>query len=302
MHVTRVRYWILAILLFLYLAGVLILSAVTLHEPRNSGNGKQSDRVQQYSRIKNYEYGIPGLRPPLRRSKIQWCSELKYMDPPKPPVALVSFPGSGNTWLRYLLQQATGYFTGSIYKDYGLLKNGFPAEYVSNGSVLVVKTHEWGQDARKIFSKAVLLVRAPGAAIQAEFNRQSGGHIGFASPDRYKRTKGKYWQQFVTDKLESWKQTNLDWLYNFTGPTHVIFYEQLVDNLEHTLKSIIEFLDISVDASLFRCAIERKEGIYRRKRRVLNFDPYTEDMKKKLEDVQQKVYEAIYNFATPSKR
>lgn len=36
MHVTRVRYWILAILLFLYIAGVLFLSAVTLHEPKNS--------------------------------------------------------------------------------------------------------------------------------------------------------------------------------------------------------------------------------------------------------------------------
>ena len=27
---------------------------------------------------------------------------------PGPYVALASFPGSGNTWLRYLLQQATG--------------------------------------------------------------------------------------------------------------------------------------------------------------------------------------------------
>jgi hypothetical protein len=191
-----------------YLAGVLILSAVTLHEPKASANGRvshhtarnktqldptlqQSDRGQQLSRLKNYEYGIPGLRPPLRRSKIQWCTELKYVNPPRTPVALVSFPGSGNTWLRYLLQQATGFYTGSVYKDYGLLKNGFPAENVANGSVLVVKTHEWGQNARKIFSKAILLVRAPGPAIQAEFNRQSGGHIGFASPDRYKRTKGK---------------------------------------------------------------------------------------------------------------
>lgn len=77
-----------------------------------------------------------------------------------------------------------------MYKDYGLLKNGFPAESVANGSVLVVKTHEWGVNARSKFSKAILLVRGPGPAIQAEFNRQSGGHIGFASPDRYKRTKG----------------------------------------------------------------------------------------------------------------
>lgn len=60
-----------------------------------------------------------------------------------------------------------------------------------NGSVLVVKTHEWGEMARKPFVKAILLVRAPGAAIQAEFNRQSGGHVGFASPERYKRTRGK---------------------------------------------------------------------------------------------------------------
>lgn len=60
-----------------------------------------------------------------------------------------------------------------------------------NGSVLVVKTHEWGANARKAFAKAILLVRAPGPAIQAEFNRQSGGHVGFASPERYRRTKGK---------------------------------------------------------------------------------------------------------------
>lgn len=30
------------------------------------------------------------------------------MDPPGKTIALASFPGSGNTWLRYLLQQATG--------------------------------------------------------------------------------------------------------------------------------------------------------------------------------------------------
>lgn len=132
-----------------------------------------------------------GLRAPLRKVKIQWCTELHYFQPPRKTMALVSFPGSGNTWLRYLLQQATGIYTGSIYKDYGLLKNGFPAESVMNGSVLVVKTHEWGPLARKPFAKAILLVRAPAAAIQAEFNRQSGGHVGFASPERYKRTRGK---------------------------------------------------------------------------------------------------------------
>lgn len=109
----------------------------------------------------------------------------------KPITALASFPGSGNTWLRYLLQQATGVFTGSVYKDYGLLKSGFPAESISNSSVLLVKTHEWGSHTWDKFGKVILLVRDPAKAILAEFNRQSGGHVGFASPDRYKRTKGK---------------------------------------------------------------------------------------------------------------
>lgn len=109
----------------------------------------------------------------------------------KPIAALASFPGSGNTWLRYMLQQATGILTGSVYKDYGLLKSGFPAESISNTSVLLVKTHEWGNIVHNKFGKAILLVRDPAKAILAEFNRQSGGHVGFASPDRYKRTKGK---------------------------------------------------------------------------------------------------------------
>ncbi|GJQ80682.1 hypothetical protein Trydic_g9265 [Trypoxylus dichotomus] len=300
---SRTRVWALGILLLLYLIGVLLLSAVTLHEPKgNSFSTKVSEYGQQISRSKHLEYGVSGLRPPLRRSKIQWCSELRFLEPPQVPVALASFPGSGNTWLRYLLQQATGIYTGSVYKDYGLLKNGFPAESIMNGSVLVVKTHEYGPPARRPFSKAILLVRAPTPAIQAEFNRQSGGHIGFASLERYKRNRGKYWQQFVAEKLISWRQTNLDWLRNFTGPTHVIFYEQLVKNVANTVKTILDFLELPVSDELFNCALDRKEGIYRRKRRALAFDPFTADMKRMIEKEQRRVYEEIYNFAMPARK
>ena len=40
-----------------------------------------------------------------------------------------------------------------------MLKNGFPGENLANGSVLVVKTHEWGPEARQPFNKAVILGR-----------------------------------------------------------------------------------------------------------------------------------------------
>ena len=74
-----------------------------------------------------------GLPPMSRKSgrfpEISWCKPLGYRAaiPQRDSViALASFPGSGNTWVRYLLQQATGIITGSIYKDHALLRNGFP--------------------------------------------------------------------------------------------------------------------------------------------------------------------------------
>lgn len=36
-----------------------------------------------------------------------------------------------------------GILTGSVYKDYGLLKSGFPAESISNSSVSIQKCVKW---------------------------------------------------------------------------------------------------------------------------------------------------------------
>lgn len=234
--------------------------------------------------------------------------------------ALASFPGSGNTWLRYLLQvtfynenyqypgyiyliiknsrilllqQATGIYTGSVYKDYGLLKSGFPAESISNSSVLIVKTHEFGPKAWAFFKKAVLLVRDPAKAILAEFNRQSGGHVGFASIDRYKRTNGRYWMKFVHTKLINWQNTNLAWGLNFTGDVLIVYYEDLVDNVEKTLRDILNFLNFKINEELLSCAVKRKEGIYRRKKRLLNFEPFTTSMRKMIEKKRIQVYEEL---------
>jgi hypothetical protein len=42
--------------------------------------------------------------------------------------ALVSFPGSGNTWVRYLLDTASGVFTGSVYIDRKIISKGMQAK------------------------------------------------------------------------------------------------------------------------------------------------------------------------------
>jgi len=37
---------------------------------------------------------------------------------------LVSYPGSGNTWIRHLIEQASGIYSGSIYGDIKLYTGG----------------------------------------------------------------------------------------------------------------------------------------------------------------------------------
>lgn len=101
------------------------------------------------------------------------------------------------------------------------------------------------------------------------------------------------WQQFVIDKLSAWKSMNLDWLRNFTGPTHVIVYEQLVTDIEYTLRSLLDFIKLPVTEEQMKCALERREGIYRRKRRIFNLDPYTNSMKMMLKVEQEKVLQEI---------
>ncbi len=57
------------------------------------------------------------------------------------PVLLKSFPGSGNTWVRGLLEQVTGICTGSFECDRVLKRGGFSGENIQSGSVLVTKVH-----------------------------------------------------------------------------------------------------------------------------------------------------------------
>lgn len=100
-------------------------------------------------------------------------------------VALVSLPGSGNTWLRGLLERATGVCTGSLFCDKILHGGGMCGEGLRDG-VLTVKTHDtqlqwtdmkykdgkWS-DSRPFFNAAIVLVRSPFKALVAEWNRQN---------------------------------------------------------------------------------------------------------------------------------
>ena len=100
-------------------------------------------------------------RGPLEREK---CSFMNGTN--RHPIGLASFPGSGNTWVRGLLQKVTGYCTGSLYCDRDLRRHGFAGESITGPSVLVTKTHKPNPRTslsvtNSSFSKVIFIIRDP---------------------------------------------------------------------------------------------------------------------------------------------
>ena len=114
-------------------------------------------------------------------------------------VAMPSFPGSGSTWARTALEQATGIYTGSVYCDKKLKSKGFVGERVVSANVLTVKTHF---PSRELFPKAkefrdpnkykditavILLVRNPLDSFISYWNilQTRGSHVAITAPDHF---------------------------------------------------------------------------------------------------------------------
>jgi hypothetical protein len=149
-----------------------------------------------------FVYPINKSRQYENKSIGQWCSELHLINKLSSEdenlvTALASFPGSGNTWLRFILQQATGIYTASVFSETLSLTNGIPLQMINstltigkpprviNSSALVVKTHYHGLKEYDLYDKAVLLIRDPLKSILAEYNREGAGKTGTLSKEAF---------------------------------------------------------------------------------------------------------------------
>ncbi|CAG5096594.1 Oidioi.mRNA.OKI2018_I69.XSR.g14692.t1.cds [Oikopleura dioica] len=200
-------------------------------------------------------------------------------------IMLASFPGSGNTWTRYVIERATGYFTGAVANDSSLFAGGFVGEYEHQnaGTTILVK----GRAHRNIKEQdgAVLLIRNPFDAILAEFNRNhGGGHTGHAAKEAFyaKNTKeiwpGKdkrAWYPLVLDQANRWYNIYSRYLTN-TENIHVIYFEEMKENLGPPMRRVVDFLDVEVVdfESRLKCLLSNTEGSFKRTKQPLDFDPF----------------------------
>ena len=104
----------------------------------------------------------------------QKCKSMSFQKTGK-TVALLSFPGSGNSWVRQLIETTTGIYTGT-YKDCddSYIFNGMIGEGVYTDNVIAVKIHFPGSNDRSwlLEHNIIYVVRNPFDAVLAEWNRQ----------------------------------------------------------------------------------------------------------------------------------
>ncbi|XP_077990678.1 sialate:O-sulfotransferase 1-like [Glandiceps talaboti] len=199
-----------------------------------------------------------------------------------PMTALASFPGSGNTWTRHLLQQATGIYTGNIHHSKVLPTNAFlgDKEDFRLGTTLTQKTHSRNIEIMELFDSAILLIRNPYHALIAEFNRRNAGKTGVVSESKF---AGEEWNHYVMKESNRWFYHAMAWL-NFKESLLVVKYSDLTRDTIGEVRKMVEFLGFKLTARRKRCLLHDMEGLFKRKtHRVSSPDPFTEDMHKTID-------------------
>lgn len=214
-----------------------------------------------------------------RDYKGRWVTE--------PPPLLLSFPGSGNTWTRLLIEISTGIYTGDIYTDHSL-KSVFAGEKSCGKRVSVVKAHPQdlnvsvygevyhtlpGTKCQRIgttyFDKIVIIHRNPFKAFWSEYQR-GGNRDRHTKGIPERQFKWNVWNDFAIDNARQFKQAwdeKYHHIFRTFSPSHilVISYERLTSDIwkerEKELRKIVQFLEFPVDKERIKCAF------------LISFDP-----------------------------
>ncbi len=164
-------------------------------------------------------------------------------------VALVSYPRSGNSMLRGLLEGVTGVVTGSDTRpdrvlSRSLLKKGLRGEGVVDARAWVVKTHWPERYGYRRFpaQRAILLVRNPFDAINSYFNMAMTNTHEQTLKDSLYVSLGSVWEDMVRNEVKVWARFNMHWLTRGL-PVLAVRYEDLLLHTEEMLVRIVSFLE-----------------------------------------------------------
>jgi len=172
-------------------------------------------------------------------------------------VFVVSYPKSGNTWVRFLI--------GNIYHqdgpvDFSNIEQKVPDIYTNSDADLakikrprILKSHEY-LDPR--YKKVIYVVRDPrDVAVSYYHHAIKFDDIAEDYP------MSKFVTRFIDGEIDTygtWYENVSSWLHTRGGTDNFLMlrYEDLLDNTRHVLHKVAKFLELNLDNDVLNSAIE----------------------------------------------
>lgn len=221
----------------------------------------------------------------------EYCEKFENVfsiNEPRPTVGLFSFPNSGNTMTRRLIESITGIFSGSFYFGACYPLAGFHGESLpfDSGFTSVIKGHghysplgmnkntgEFSSpnatlaEMLQTNGTAILLIRNPYKAIYGYRHYLSAGGIGYADASKF---IGEDWSEFVRVTIQMWEDYYMKWI-TMGKRILLIHFENLgdSDSLKYTLKSVSKFLNVEFDEGRFNCISKHPFKKFKREKKCL---------------------------------
>ncbi|CAL4168110.1 unnamed protein product, partial [Meganyctiphanes norvegica] len=179
-----------------------------------------------------------------------------------PLVWLASYPRSGNSWTRYLIEGATGIYTNSIYRDGTMVKLGYygESEEVDTGRCVVTKTHRSWEQGQDQHVPTILLIRNPAKSILSfwNFKKAPMKNKYFFSADNRTYASQEF-RGFVKKNIKVWRQVTESRLL-WSRQLLVVLYEELQQNPVIQVRRILNFLGLQEDPDRMACLSKFIDG------------------------------------------
>ena len=102
------------------------------------------------------------------------------------------------------------------------------------------------------------------------------------------------WTKFVHEQIPVWQKVNSQVIQNFTKPLYVLFYENLLTELQQELRKMSQFLNIAVNDTVLDCTFFHQEGRFHRVRKPVQVkELFTNEMIRNITIATDKVSDVL---------
>lgn len=183
---------------------------------------------------------------------------------------LASYPGSGNTWSRLILEELTGIYTGSIFCDHLIAFSGHFGEGFAVRETIAVKAHSALGRIRESPRSVIYLVRNPFHSLLSSLSWKS------TKSHTISNHKESLDTQVVKKELEAWSNNVHRWVERGKWSVTVVSYDALVSDFEEELKKFVSAINFPVKQEAIDCLLHNSMDAHKRNKKK-GENPYTEE-------------------------